>query len=192
MSPSDGPARMPAKPCGWERSWSPASKPTMRATRPPSVRPILPKASAVRPTRSLRRAARPMQSRRQVAADRTSIIDLRCTLRSAAPRCGAGADHRGKYSREVALIGKARRYCNLRQRQVAHAHQLLGRVHALAQQPLVRRQAGRDAERAREMADRKIEIRRDLLQRDFTAEIGFEFFASALHLPGRKTAAGQF
>ena len=42
------------------------------------------------------------------------------------------------------------------------------------------------------MTDRKIEIRRDLLQRDFPAEIGFELFASALHLPGRKTAAGQF
>ena len=41
------------------------------------------------------------------------------------------------------------------------------------------------------MADRKIELRRDLLQRDFSAEIGFELFARALHLPGCKAAAGQ-
>ena|SRR6516225_2062592 len=42
------------------------------------------------------------------------------------------------------------------------------------------------------MADREIELGRDLLQREFSAEIGFEPFAGALHLPRGKAAAVRF
>jgi hypothetical protein len=67
----------------------------------------------------------------------------------------ADADHRRKHPRKVALIGKPRRHRNLGQRQVADGHQLLGRVHALTKQPLVRRQAGGDVKCARKMATEK-------------------------------------
>ena len=76
---------------------------------------------------------------------RGSGLAFRSALRFTAPRSRADADHGRKHPRKVALIGKPGRYRNLGQRQVADGHQLLGRLHALAKQPLVRRQAGGDS-----------------------------------------------
>ena len=112
-------------------------------------------------------------------------------LRFAAPRCGAGADLRRKHPRKVALIGEPGRDRNFGQRQVSRGHQLLGRVHPLTQQPLVRRQAGRDSKRARKMADRETKLNRELLQRNRSAEVRVESFAGSLHLPWGETAASQ-
>src|SRR2546430_14630571 len=42
------------------------------------------------------------------------------------------------------------------------------------------------------MADREIELSRNLLQRKLSAEVGFEHLAGSLHLPRGKTAAVRF
>src|SRR3954466_15924697 len=100
----------------------------------------------------------PVRIKKTRRQNRESGLAFRAAMRFAAPRCRADADHRGKHPRKMALIGKARRYRNLGQRQAADGHQLLRRLDALAQQPLVRRQAGGGAKRAREMADRKTKL----------------------------------
>src|SRR3954451_8857200 len=89
----------------------------------------------------------------------------------------------------MTLVGEPGRHRDLRQRQVADAHQLLGGLYTLMQQPLVRRQADGDSERPREMTDREIELGCDLLQRELAAEVRLEPLAGALRLPGRETAA---
>ena len=42
------------------------------------------------------------------------------------------------------------------------------------------------------MADREIELGRNLLQQKLSAEVGFEHLAGSLHLPRGKTAAVRF
>src|SRR5215510_13873857 len=88
----------------------------------------------------------------------------------------------------MALIGKAGRYRDLGQRQVANNHQLLGGLDALAQQPLMRRQPGGDTEGAGKMADREPEFAGNLREGQFPAEIRLKPLAGALRLPGRKAA----
>ena len=104
---------------------------------------------------------------------------------------GADADHGRKHPRKMALIGKPGRHRNLGQRQIADGHQLLGCASRAGEAATVRRQAGGDSKRAGKMAHREAELGRDLLQREFSAEIGLEPFAGAPHLPRRKTAAGR-
>ena len=76
----------------------------------------------------------------------------------------------------MALIGKAYRYRDFRQRKVADLQELLGFLDALAQQPLVRRPSGGGAKCTRKMADREIELGRGLSQRTLSLRSGVSLF----------------
>ena len=86
---------------------------------PSSIRPISPKASVIRRTRSLRREVPPTPSRWRSVGDRPapgSRLVFRNALLFAAPRTRADTHYGGKHPRKVALIGEPGRHRDLGQR----------------------------------------------------------------------------
>ena len=104
------------------------------------------------------------------------------------PRAGADAHVLYKNAREMALVRKARRRSDLRERLTPVFHQRLGRFNPMAEQPAMRRQPRRPTESSREVADREFALGRDFLQRALPVEVGRKPFAGAAQLPGREPA----